>query len=375
MKMTDKKARILSNILSLALGIAIGFSGYAIANNAIDNNIPVETIEATTQEENAVISSTENHGITISAARLAAQDYALYAVDSQAESAYTLTASIYPSTADPTLDWTVNFKNPSSTWASGKDVSDYLTLSSTSNSLNAVITCKAAFAEQIEVKASARNNPDAYAICLVDYAKRLSDVSLTGRICEISEDSEYSGMYGIAHDEMDNWNDCSVLPVYAVDNSVNWSNFNERANVNYYYTDSVGTLAGTVVSTKLELKASDAFLNVYSTGAYYANAGECQYADWTEINVFGYAAIISELGKSFPAFDPEYGSPNAAGYSAFLDALKTYTSADFYVRVTVKMQYGEKLVDEIREFPCIFDRWGSVFSIIEQVSLPENVIY
>ena len=92
----------------------------------------------------------------------------------------TLTATVSPETADnKAVDWSVSFINPSSSWASGKTVTDYVTVTPTSDgALTANVNCLKAFGEQIKVTVTSRVNPEAKAECTLDYARRILDTAL-----------------------------------------------------------------------------------------------------------------------------------------------------------------------------------------------------
>lgn len=92
----------------------------------------------------------------------------------------TLTATVKPDTADnKTVDWAVAFVNPSSAWANGKTVTDYVTVTPTSDgSTMATVQCLKDFGEQIKVTVTSRDNEEAKAECTVDFAKRVASVSI-----------------------------------------------------------------------------------------------------------------------------------------------------------------------------------------------------
>lgn len=86
---------------------------------------------------------------------------------------YTITATVTPSDATNTnIDWSIAWKNGSSAWASGKNVSDYVTVAPDGNS--ATVTLKNAFSEQAIITAASESNPEVTATCTVDYVERLS---------------------------------------------------------------------------------------------------------------------------------------------------------------------------------------------------------
>lgn len=123
----------------------------------------------------AVINAPEGNGMLMSVARIAKADYAAYGVSLLAETAYTVTATVVPSTADDkSLDRSVAWSNGVSEWASGKNVTDYLTVTPVSGgAASATLACLQPFGEQITVKCTSRQNPDASATCTVDYYKRI----------------------------------------------------------------------------------------------------------------------------------------------------------------------------------------------------------
>ncbi len=122
-----------------------------------------------------------SHGIRLAAVKLASSQYEDYGVSPLAETAYTLTATITPAdAANKKVDWTIAFKNASSTWATGKTVTEYATVTpSADGALTAVVENVAAFGEQIIVKATSRDNTEAYATCTVEYLQRTTGYTLT----------------------------------------------------------------------------------------------------------------------------------------------------------------------------------------------------
>ena len=136
-----------------------------------------------------------SHGIKLAAVKLASSEYDEYGVSPLAETAYTLTATITPAdAANKAVDWTIAFKNASSTWATGKTVTEYATVTpSADGALTAVVENVAAFGEQIVVKATSRDNADAYATCTVEYLQRTTGYSFTMRGTDISVDYATTG--------------------------------------------------------------------------------------------------------------------------------------------------------------------------------------
>lgn len=140
---------------------------------------PDEPTDEKPDTGNAVISGVENNGVKLMSAKLPKEAYAANGIDPLADTAYTVTATVEPADADDkTIDWTISFKNPSSSWANGKSVTDYGTITATSDgALTANFVCKQAFGEQIIITATSRDNPNAKGTTTVDYRKRLTSTT------------------------------------------------------------------------------------------------------------------------------------------------------------------------------------------------------
>ena len=153
--------------------------------------------EETADNGGAIIGESVGSGVKVMSAKIAPENYAANGVSAQAETAYTLTATVLPEKAsNKAVDWAVSFVNPSSAWATGKTVTDYVTVTPTADgALTANVECLQAFGEQIKVTVTSRNNAEAMATCLVDYAERVSGYTLTlsnGGVTISSSDPEYT---------------------------------------------------------------------------------------------------------------------------------------------------------------------------------------
>lgn len=203
--MTDKKKFIFSNLLSLVLGIVIGAGGFGIVSNINKNEKVPEQTATLPDSGGAIIGESVGSGVKVMSAKIAPENYAANGVSAQAETAYTLTATVLPEKAsNKAVDWAVSFVNPSSAWATGKTVTDYVTVTPTADgALTANVECLQAFGEQIKVTVTSRNNAEATATCLVDYAERVAGYTLTltnGGVTISSSDPEYTvtGNYSVS---------------------------------------------------------------------------------------------------------------------------------------------------------------------------------
>lgn len=132
----------------------------------------------------AFISESNGNGVKLMSARIAPVMYAAKGVSAQADSAFTLTATVSPSNASfPQVDWTIS---P----ADGK-----VTVTPTSDgAATATVVCHEAFSVPYTITVTVRENKSLTATCTCDYVKRVvgmddivvkkgdSSVSLNGNI-------------------------------------------------------------------------------------------------------------------------------------------------------------------------------------------------
>ncbi|MBO5328607.1 MAG: hypothetical protein J6B04_05500 [Clostridia bacterium] len=134
-------------------------------------------------------------------------------VSTVAEEGYELTATVLPEdAADKTVTYTAAWENASSTWATGKSVEDYVTLTQTEvGSLTANVTCEEAFGEPIIVTVTSNNNANAKATATLHYKQKIDNVrinegSTTDKVLFTSSagtNTAYDYVYGTGEDSND----------------------------------------------------------------------------------------------------------------------------------------------------------------------------
>lgn len=185
--MTKTIKRVIAGVSALAIIAGAAVGGWAINEYVIKDNQFTITDQAYDSDGGMQIGEAEGSGISLMSAEIAAADYAEYGISPMAESAQQLTATITPSNAtNQKVDWTVKWKNASSSWANGKTVTDYVTVTPTADgALTANVECKKEFGEQVIVTCTSRQNTEASATANVDYAKRVT--SVTNKIGEVDD--------------------------------------------------------------------------------------------------------------------------------------------------------------------------------------------
>ena len=129
-------------VMAELLALSWVFFGFLYSNGNISFDLKAEQPNMTAGS-GAIIGESVGNGVIVKTAKIPVSEFAAYGVSPLAEAAYTLTATITPSNAtNKALDWSVSFVNPESEWASGKTVTDYVTVTPTSNgALAAIAAC------------------------------------------------------------------------------------------------------------------------------------------------------------------------------------------------------------------------------------------
>lgn len=113
----------------------------------------------------------------------------------------TLSVKVTPvNVADKSIDYAVNWKDETSEWATGKVVTDYVTLTPTADgSTVSTLKCLQEFGEQVIVTATSRQNPSISATCTVDFAQRVTGYTVKLGTTDIFASGEdYRCMFTLA---------------------------------------------------------------------------------------------------------------------------------------------------------------------------------
>lgn len=159
-------AKIVALILCLFVLLALGLS---IAGNVIMFNKLKATALTEPEAENAGVIVTPQEPGEDPAPLSLSSGIATVAADDVTSVPVTVTSS----NPDERITWSIAFNNPDSTWATGKTVTDYVTVTPTSDgALTATVSVSQEFQEQIIVTATSRIDTTASVSCTVDYKDR-----------------------------------------------------------------------------------------------------------------------------------------------------------------------------------------------------------
>lgn len=175
------KNKIKTIVMVVAILLCLALAGGWIAQTVVIKQ--KQEVPVTETAGSFTVTPDNNEFMRLTTMPLLAEQYDDYGIMPIAQSAYTITATITPSNADDkTVDWSVAWKDANSSWAKGKTVTNYVTVTPTSDgALTASVSCLAAFGEQIIVTVVPRANTDISATCTLDYRQ-----IITGVVSELS---------------------------------------------------------------------------------------------------------------------------------------------------------------------------------------------
>ena len=202
------KKKILSGILIITMMATCVFAGVACSNEKGQNEQLNIGIEHTYTNSNIQFDESANNGINLMSEVIPTNAYATYGVSEQAEVAYTLTATVNPSSAtNKAVDWSIAWMDPTSIFAIGKTVTDYVTVvPSYDGSTIATVTCYQAFEGEILVTVTTREG-GFQADCIVTFSGIPTSIEISSStLSPISADTYGLGV-GVTYDfdiNMDN---------------------------------------------------------------------------------------------------------------------------------------------------------------------------
>ena len=180
-----------------------------------------KTDEEQTETGGAIITDGESHGMKLMSMRISPEDYDEYGISPMAETAYQLTATITPDNAtNKAVDWTVAFVNASSEWATGKTVTDYVTVTPTTDgALTANVECVKDFGEQVRVTVASRDNTAVKANATVDYTQKLQSVKSTFGSTVLSNGMTKSFDLDASGQAVESWKHDYTTSAYTIEDS------------------------------------------------------------------------------------------------------------------------------------------------------------
>lgn len=179
-----KRKNILFAVVAVVIAVVFFFAGFGtgfgVGKGAAD--APDADAGASFEMDGGMQLSSDDdtdRGVSLTSVKIAREAYDEYDIMPIAETAYTVTATVSGDglTEDQKgVTWgDAAFKDPSSSWATGKNVSDYIKTTPNGNQLT--VQCLQAFGEQIIIKCSSSFNPNVSKDLKVDYKQKVCAVN------------------------------------------------------------------------------------------------------------------------------------------------------------------------------------------------------
>lgn len=176
--MRTKSKKLLYAVISIVIAGLLTCSVLLVRHM---NNSSPQTPEANLPEIDGPITDGDGNEMEPGESYPMPKAMVFRSASAQDETGLTLTATVKPDNAtNQKVDWKVEFMNPSSAWATGKAVTDYVTLTpEAEGSKTATVKCVAPFGEQIKITVTSQENEEFSASCTVDYAAKLTRTNVT----------------------------------------------------------------------------------------------------------------------------------------------------------------------------------------------------
>lgn len=266
---------------------------------------------------------------------------------SSSEGSVAVTATITPSTAsNKKVDWSLAWKNASSSWANGKTVTDYVTVTPDSDgSLTATVKAINAFSEQIILTCTSRDDADVKSTCTIDYSKKIESISVS-----IKKDGSDSALY--------------------------WSNDGDLYDIVVNTTLSEGTIEDNFTFS-YSMEATDEFISACQQTYNGFNPSGAS----TQISLIGkttFALKLPQIETSYEKLTSDYiyfhiDRSNSALYRSavnkFKSAVESFNGSMFNLKISASNAYSnyEKTVG--------ISSSGANFSVsVEDVTLSDSSI-
>ena len=182
--MTGQKSRLfrISAIVISVAVIGVFVAGYFLG--WFKTTVPAEFGHEQSEIGGMEFSTVEGNNVSLTSAVIPTAQYADYGISAAAEAAQTVTASVKSNGVEIELDvdWAAAWKNPSSSWATGKTVTSYVKVTplatSGENGRKANVECLQAFGEEVTITCSVRGDAEKKATVSVHYVQKVENTTI-----------------------------------------------------------------------------------------------------------------------------------------------------------------------------------------------------
>ena len=175
--MKERTLKIFAVVMSVLLFLSIVFGVLMYYTDWGRDWSKFTSVSEEMSADGGLIIGEESGSISLMSAVIPKEEYETNGVPANAEMAYIVTATVTPSNdaTNTGVAWSGQWVNASSAWASGKALSDYVTVTPSGDgymeSKTAVIACLQAFGEPVTMTVTCIDAPDKTSSFRVDYAR------------------------------------------------------------------------------------------------------------------------------------------------------------------------------------------------------------
>lgn len=276
--------------IAVALATALGI-GYVAASIATQSWNPAEWVKHPTEvvdplpgdegdDGNVQVTIPEgNNGIKLSKTAIARAQYEEYGISPQAESAFTITATVND-TNGLSPDY-IQFVEYAMTWKTEKsaNITDYIDMSV--SGATATFTCKQGFDTQIIVTCTSVITPGVQATATLDYAKRLQGIyfSDSGKVKENPYEDEYYSIHNETPELITDGGTVSGISLPTAGSLPNsdygiagmWNNCKFKFTNSAQY--GIGTIDNEITETAVTVELAESLATAIRNNNYLADNG------------------------------------------------------------------------------------------------------
>lgn len=174
---SNKRTATIKTVVAIILVLAL-LAGIIGAIVALTKNKQGDELQIAEQENNykagAFVTESTVNGAALMVSAFSADALSVGGETIADSSTASVSVTYSPSyLTNVKFDYALTFENPSSAWASGKSVSDYMTFTPSSDgALTGTLTCKKAFGEPIILTATSRDYNKVSGTCTLGYIAR-----------------------------------------------------------------------------------------------------------------------------------------------------------------------------------------------------------
>lgn len=216
----NKKYKIVVASLSILLIVAIFMCGYLFNLVDLQHNNADELVEKHFEvvDENGNGFDSENVYELPSNLVFDLPNFSVEESVYNVSTGVNVTATVLPTYAtNRNLDWSLEWTNPNSDWANGKNVNDYVVLSAVGNNVQNVKVANR-FAEQVKLTVRSQDNAEFSASCYIDIYRDITDIRLL--LCDIQNNVLQTFNFFVLEDTTTDYKIPENVSVMVAENSI-----------------------------------------------------------------------------------------------------------------------------------------------------------